>query len=44
LLFLAVLLVIVGIQFISIGLLGEMITETQKRQNEYLLKNVLSEE
>jgi glycosyltransferase involved in cell wall biosynthesis len=41
LLFLAVMLVIVGIQFISIGLLGEMITETQKRQDDYSLKNVL---
>lgn len=41
LLFLAVLLVIVGIQFISIGLLGEMITETQKRQNDYSIKNIL---
>ena len=41
LLFLAVMLVIVGIQFMSIGLLGEMITETQKRQNDYSVKNVL---
>jgi len=41
LLFLAVMLVIVGIQFISIGLLGEMITDTQKRQNDYSVKNVL---
>ena len=41
LLFLAVMLVIVGIQFISIGLLGEMITETQKKQNDYSVKNVL---
>ena len=41
LLFLAVMLIIVGIQFISIGLLGEMITETQKRQNDYAVKNVL---
>jgi len=41
LLFLAVMLVIVGIQFISIGLLGEMITETQKRQDDYSVKNVL---
>jgi len=42
LLFLAVLLVIVGIQFISLGLLGEMITETQKRKNDYSVKNILS--
>jgi len=41
LLFLAVMLVIVGVQFISIGLLGEMITETQKRQDDYSVKNVL---
>jgi len=41
LLFLAVMLVIVGIQFISIGLLGEMITETQKRQDDYSVKKVL---
>ncbi len=41
LLFLGILLVIVGIQFISIGLLGEMITETQKRKCDYSIKNVL---
>ena len=41
LLFLGVLLVIVGIQFISIGLLGEMITETQKRRDDYSVKNIL---
>jgi glycosyltransferase involved in cell wall biosynthesis len=32
-LFLGILLIIVGIQFVSIGLLGEMITETQTDQN-----------
>ena len=42
LLFLGILLVIVGIQFISIGLLGEMITETQKRKSDYSIKNVLN--
>lgn len=42
LLFLGILLVIVGIQFISIGLLGEMITETQKRTVDYSIRNVLS--
>ena len=42
LLFLGILLVIVGIQFISIGLLGEMITETQKKKCDYSIKNVLS--
>ncbi|MFZ5517369.1 MAG: glycosyltransferase family 2 protein [Candidatus Zhuqueibacterota bacterium] len=41
LLFLGVLLVIIGIQFISIGLLGEMISETQKRNFDYSLKNSL---
>ena len=41
LLFLGVLLVIVGIQFISMGLLGEMITETQKRKSDYSIKNIL---
>ncbi len=42
LLFLGILLTIVGIQFVSIGLLGEMITETQKKKIDYSLKNVLS--
>jgi len=42
LLFLGILLVIVGIQFISIGLLGEMITETQKKKVDYSIKNVLN--
>ncbi len=42
LLFLGVLMVIVGIQFISIGLLGEMITETQKKKYDYSIKNILS--
>lgn len=42
LLFLGVLLVIVGIQFVSIGLLGEMITETQKKKLDYSIKNSLS--
>lgn len=32
-LFLGILLIIVGIQFVSIGLLGEMITETQTERN-----------
>ena len=38
LLFLGILLVIVGIQFVSMGLLGEMITETQKKRTDYLIK------
>lgn len=41
LLFLGVLLVIIGIQFISIGLLGEMISETQKRNYDYSIRNTL---
>lgn len=41
LLFLGILLVIVGIQFISIGLLGEMITETQQKKTDYSIKSVL---
>ncbi len=40
-LFLGVLLIIVGIQFISIGLLGEMITETSRQKIEYSIKNSL---
>ncbi len=42
LLFLGILLVIVGIQFVSIGLLGEMITETQKKKADYSIKKILS--
>lgn len=42
LLFLGILMVIVGVQFISMGLLGEMITETQKKKSDYSIKNVLS--
>lgn len=41
LLFLGVLLIIVGIQFVSIGLLGEMITETQKSHEGVLYKSEL---
>lgn len=37
-LFLGVLLIIIGIQFVSIGLLGEMITETQKARQDVLFK------
>jgi glycosyltransferase involved in cell wall biosynthesis len=37
-LFLGVLLIIVGIQFVSIGLLGEMITETQKEQQNISIR------
>ncbi len=38
LLFLGVLLFIVGIQFFSIGLLGEMITESRRDSDPYLIK------
>lgn len=41
LLFLGILLIIVGIQFFSIGLLGEMITESRKDRVEYAVKRVL---
>jgi len=41
LLFLGVLLIIVGVQFVSIGLLGEMITANRKSQMDYSIKQVL---
>lgn len=41
LLFLGILLIIVGIQFVSIGLLGEMITEGRKDSIEYSIKRIL---
>lgn len=41
LLFLGILLIIVGVQFVSIGLLGEMITESRKDRMEYSIKRVL---
>lgn len=41
LLFLGILLIIVGVQFVSIGLLGEMITESRKGRLEYSVKKVL---
>ncbi len=41
LLFLGVLLIIVGVQFVSIGLLGEMITASYKKQLDYSIKQVL---
>lgn len=37
-LFLGILLIIVGIQFVSIGLLGEMITETQKEHQSVSIR------
>jgi len=40
-LFLGILLIIVGVQFISLGLLGEMITESKKVHTEYLIDNSL---
>jgi len=39
-LFLGLLLVIVGIQFFSIGLLGEMISESRSDSDTYLIKNM----
>lgn len=41
LLFLGILLIIVGVQFVSIGLLGEMITEGRKDHIEYSIKKTL---
>ena len=40
-LFLGILLIIVGVQFFSIGLIGEMITESDKKELEYSIKNSL---
>jgi len=41
LLWLGVVLIILGVQFVSIGLLGEMITEGRKAQIDYSMKKVL---
>jgi len=41
LLFLGVLLIIVGIQFFSIGLLGEMITSLRRNQDTYQIKRCI---
>jgi len=41
LLFLGILLLILGVQFISIGLLGEMITASQKTHKDYGIRNTL---
>jgi glycosyltransferase involved in cell wall biosynthesis len=41
LLFLGILLIIVGIQFFSLGLLGEMLTESRQDHNAYSIKKVL---
>ena len=38
LLFLGILMIIVGIQFVSLGLLGEMITEARKGQDTYSIR------
>jgi len=38
--FLGILLIIVGLQFVSIGLLGEMIAHDQKRQS-YIIKKII---
>ncbi len=42
LLFLGILLMIMGIQFISIGLLGEMITASQARKEAYVIRRTLN--
>jgi hypothetical protein len=36
-----ILLIIVGIQMISIGLLGEMITKTRQEGEEYSIREIL---
>ncbi|MFQ5677266.1 MAG: glycosyltransferase family 2 protein [bacterium] len=41
LLFLGILAIIVGVQFVSIGLLGEMITESRKNNADYSIKKTL---
>jgi len=41
LLFLGILAIIVGVQFVSIGLLGEMITESRKNNTDYSIKKTL---
>lgn len=39
-LFLGILLIIIGVQFISLGLLGEMITDTQKENQEVSIRSI----
>jgi len=41
LLFLTILLVLIGVQFISLGLLGEMIANQFKKEDEYVIQEVL---
>ncbi len=41
LLFLGLLMVIIGVQFFSIGLLGEMITESRAESDNYLVKHYI---
>ncbi|MCH8957157.1 glycosyltransferase family 2 protein [candidate division KSB1 bacterium] len=41
LLFLGILAIVVGVQFVSIGLLGEMITESRKDNTDYSIKKTL---
>ncbi len=41
LLFLGLLMVIIGVQFFSIGLLGEMITESRSESDNYLVKHYI---
>ncbi|NOY78720.1 MAG: glycosyltransferase family 2 protein [Calditrichaeota bacterium] len=42
LLFLGILLMIMGVQFISIGLLGEMITASQTRKSAYVIRRTFN--
>jgi len=42
LLFLGILLMIMGVQFVSIGLLGEMITASQTRKQTYVIRRTLN--
>ncbi|RKY92939.1 glycosyltransferase [candidate division KSB1 bacterium] len=41
LLFLGILLLILGVQFVSIGLIGEMITESQKKREDYAVRAMI---
>jgi glycosyltransferase involved in cell wall biosynthesis len=38
---LGIMLVIVGVQFFSIGLLGEMVSKTQQRDEEYSIRDII---
>jgi hypothetical protein len=36
-----ILLIIVGIQFVSIGLLGEMISKSKQTEEEYAIRDII---